>query len=53
MGAGGILSTGAVDVAVGGGTFGGIANINVSSGFFNAALGGVSVAAHSGVNIGN
>jgi hypothetical protein len=39
-------------VAVGAGTFGGIANINVSSGFYNATLGGVSVAAHSGVSIG-
>ena len=51
-GAGGTLTTGPVAVNVGAGTFGGIANINVSSGFYNATLGGVSVAAHSGVNIG-
>ena len=44
---------GSVDVAVGAGTFGGIANINVSSGLYNSTLGGVSIAAHSGVSIGS
>jgi len=51
---GGVLSSGAttVTVAAGAGTFGGIANINVASGYFNSALGGVS-AAGTGLFSGN
>ena len=43
-GNGGVLSAGATTVAAGAGTFGGIANMNVASGYFNSALGGVSPA---------
>lgn len=52
-GDGGTLRTGNVTVASGAGTFGGINVQNVSSGLYNASVGGVSVAAHSNVNIGN
>jgi len=45
--------TGAVNVNVGGGSFGGINSMNLSSGLYNASVGGVSVAAHSNVSIGN
>ncbi|MFZ5620651.1 MAG: hypothetical protein ACOY5W_06480, partial [Pseudomonadota bacterium] len=50
---GGALTTGDVSVSVGAGTFGGINNLNISSGLYNSTLGGVSIAAHSGVSIGN
>ena len=40
----GTISSGATTVAAGAGTFGGIANMNVASGYFNSALGGVSLA---------
>mgnify|MGYP000167650071 CR=1 FL=1 len=43
-GNGGALSAGATTVAAGAGAFGGIANMNVASGYFNSALGGVSAA---------
>ena len=46
-GNGGALSSGATTVAAGAGIFGGIANMNVASGYFNGALGGVSSAMHS------
>ncbi|MGB8712080.1 MAG: hypothetical protein WCD50_03020 [Onishia taeanensis] len=35
------------------GNFGGIANMNVSTGIYNSQLAGTNVAAHSNVNIGN
>lgn len=43
-GIGGALSSGATTVTVGAGTFGGIANVNVASGYLNSAVGGVSSA---------
>jgi len=46
-GIGGALSSGATTVTVGAGIFGGIANVNVASGYFNSALGGVSSVMHS------
>jgi hypothetical protein len=42
-----------VTVAAGAGTFAGISTQNVSSGLYNIAQGGVSVAANSGVSIGH
>lgn len=42
-GNGGALNSGATTVSAGAGIFGGIANMNVASGYFNSALGGVSL----------
>ncbi len=40
-------------MAAGAGTFGGIANMNLSTGIYNSQLAATNVAAHSNVNIGN
>ena len=45
--------TGAANVNVGSGVFGGISNMNVSTGLYNAQVAGTNVAAHSNVSIGN
>ena len=51
-GSGGNLTTGPASLSIGG-QFGGIANMNISTGIYNAQLSATSVAAHSNVNIGN
>ncbi len=38
---------------VGSGVFGGIANMNLSTGIYNSQLSATNVAAHSNVNIGS
>ncbi|MCK2185023.1 hypothetical protein MYL53_13540 [Halomonas sp. YJPS3-2] len=49
-----VLRTGAASISVAaGGVYGGVSNMNNSSGFYNSQLSGTSIAAHSGVSIGN
>jgi len=47
------FATGAASVSVGAGVFGGINNMNVSTGLYNSQVAGTNVAAHSNVSIGN
>ncbi|WP_299311125.1 hypothetical protein [uncultured Halomonas sp.] len=47
------LMTGAANVNLASGVFGGINNMNVSTGLYNSQVAGTNVAAHSNVSIGN